>query len=318
MKKILVLLALFCCVISTYSQIDSLFLKDYKQTILENSKLKNDLQIEKQNVFDLSIAYKKDTLALQKQIKDLKQEVSILNQKVSDLNKEKIKEERDYLQKKVDSLNIVIFEQNQTIENKDKQIINEQNNTKTLVDNAIKKGKTEALSTIVAFYINRSFDDLIISSSKESVARDLLLVGNNSEVKQVLIDLQTYFNALELLSQKFNVEEIQKAQTQLNNIKRKSNKLDAIKEYIDNYKDFNTELIITINKLINFDKVKSAELDSEIQKKKFEDILKILTDYIYNYYDYDKYPYLYEIVHDIIKHKKVNADADITDLLKKL
>lgn len=318
MKKIIVLTILFCGVISAYSQ-DSLFLKNYEQKILENSKLKNDLQTAKQNLSDLSDAYKKDTLALQKQIKDLRNEVSSEKQKVSDLNENKIKKERDNLQMKVENLDKVISKQNQTIADKENQITNEKANAKTTADKAKNDGKAEALASIVNSYRNLPFDDIIKSSSKESVARDMQLVGNNLEVKSVLNDLQIYFNAQELLSEKFVAVQIKNAQTKLSQIKRQSKLIETLKGDVEFYQDFNTALKETINKIHELDKQKSADGDSEIQKLKFNEIVTILTDYIYNYYDYAKYPYLSVIVIEIIKRKHPpNADADITDLLKML
>jgi len=162
----------------------------------------------------------------------------------------------------------------------------------------------------------KSFDDLIKSSSKESVQRDRQLIGSNTEVEQILNDLQTYFNAEELLSQKFDAAQIKNAQTQLSKIKRQSKLLDTLKENVDYYKDFNTALKGTIEKIVNFEKM--AYGDPEIQKRKFDDIVIILADYMYNYYDYENYPHLSNIVIEIIKRKKSNADADITDLLNKL
>ena len=318
MKKIIVLALLICVVNKAYSQTDSLFLKNYDQKILENSKLKTDLQTEKQKFFKLSDAYNKDTLALKNQIKDLRNEVSSEKQKVSDLNKNKIKEERDNLQTKVDSLNTVISKQKQTIADQDKQITNEKTNAKITADNAKNDGKLEALASIVNSYKNRPFDDLIKSSTKESVARDMQLVGNNPEVKPVLNDLQIYFNARSLLSEKFDANQIKNAQTQLSQIKRESKRLDALKDDVEFYQDFNNALKETVSKLVNLDKRNSANGDSEIQKLKFNDIVTILTDYMYNYYDYAKYPYLSDRVLEIIKRKQPNADADVTDLLKKL
>lgn len=317
MKKIIVLTILFCGVISAYTQTDSLFLKNYEQKILENSKLKNDLQTEKQNFSDLSDAYKKDTLALQKQIKDLRNEVFSEKRKVSDLNKNKIKEERDNLQTKVDSLNTVISKQNQIITDKDKQITNEKANAKTTADKAKNDGKAEALASIVNSYRDLPFDDIIKSSSKESVARDMQLVGNNLEVKTVLNDLQIYFNAQELLSEKFVAVQIKNAQTKLSQIKRQSKLIETLKDNVMLYQDFNTALKETINKIHELDKQTLADGDSDIQKLKFNDIITIM-DYMYNYYHYVNYPYLSKIVLEIIKRKHPNVDADITDLLKML
>jgi len=75
MKKIIVITLLLYGICFAYSQTDSLLLRNYEQKILENSKLKNDLQIEKQNFSDLAKSYKENTLALQQQIKDLQQQI---------------------------------------------------------------------------------------------------------------------------------------------------------------------------------------------------------------------------------------------------
>jgi len=318
MKKVIVLTILFCGAFAAFSQTDSLLLKEYENKIIENSKLKTDLQTEKQNFSDLSAAYKNDTLILQKQIKALRNEVSSEKEQNANLNEKKIKVERDNLQTKVDSLITVISGQNQIVENKNKQIEDEKANSKITADNAKKEGKEEALATIVNFYKNPLFDYIIKSSSKESVIRDLQLVGDNPEVKPVLNDLQIYFNAHQLLSEKFNTIQIENAQTLLSQIKRQSKLLDVLKENVEYYEDFNTDLIRTIGKLDDLDKSKSAAGSAEIQKLKFNEILTILTDYMYNYYDYPKYPYLSDIMLEIVKRKQPNADADITDLLKKL
>ena len=318
MKKVFVLIILICSVISTYSQTDSLFLKNYEQKILENNKLRSELQEEKQNFSALNEAYKKDTLALQKEIRDLSGEVAMEKEKVSELNKNKIKEERDNLLKKVDSLNAVISKQNQLIVDKDKQIINEKANAKTSADSAKNNGKAEAFSSIINFYKNHSFDDLIQSSTLESIGRDLQLVGNNPEVNLILNDLQIYFSALELISQKYDAVNIKSAQTQLNLIKQQSKLLDVLKVNVEYYEDFNTDLKKTIEKIVDLDKIKTAAGSPEIQKLKFNEVLSILTDYMYNYYDYAKYPYLSEIMLEIIKRKQPNADSSIIDLLQRL
>lgn len=180
------------------------------------------------------------------------------------------------------------------------------------------KGKSEALATIVNSYKNKMFDDLIKTSTKESVEREILLVGNYEEVKDVLNDLQIYFNAEELLAMKFNAAQIYNAQTQLSKIKRQSKLLDTLKDNVEYYQDYSSFLNETINKLILLDKTKSADGDNEIQKLKFNEIVTILSNFMYNYYDYSKYPYLSDIVIEILKRKRPNADADLTDLVKKL
>lgn len=322
MKQIIVLALLNCVVNTSYSQIDSLLLKNcekkYEQKIEENADLKKDLRSANANLSLLNQAYGKDTFELQKQIINLRFELNSEKQKVSDMSENKIKRERDDLQLKIDSLNTVIINQYQTIADKDKQITNEKANAKTTADNAINIGKAAALSNIVNTYKNLPFDAIIKSSTKESVSRDMQLTVNNQEVKPVFNDLQIYFNVQGLLSTKFDAIQNKNAETQLSQIKRQSKLVDGLKDDIEFYKDFNAALKETIIKLVNLDNQKLTGGDSEVQKLKFNEIVTILVDYIYNYYDYAKYPYLSDIVLEIVKRKKLNADADITDLLLRL
>lgn len=318
MKKIIVITFLFCGISSTYSQTDSLFLHNYEQKILENSKLKDSLQTEKQKFSDLSHAYNEDTLALQKQINALLKDIETEKQKVLKLNKNKVTAERDSLLHKVDSLNIVISALNKTISDKTEQIETIKKTGEKKAREEKEKGKAEALASIVNSYDNKLFDDLIRSSSKESLEREMLLVGNYKEVKAVLNDLQIYFNAQDLLAKKFDAVQIKNAQMQLGLIKRQSKLLDLLKEDVEYYIDFNDALKDTVRKLIDLDKHKSADGDSEIQKLKFNDIVTELAKYMYDYYGYNNYPHLSNIVIEIIKRKRPNADADITDLLIRL
>jgi len=318
MKKTIVITLLLCGVCSVFSQTDSLFLKNYEQKILENNKLKSDLQTDKKKFTDLNDVYKKDTLALQKQIKALQKDIEIEKQKVSDLSKNKVKTERDNFLHKIDSLNTVISTLNQVISDKDKKIgtIRQQGDQKAHEEN--ERGKQEVLVSLLNSYIGKSFDDLIKFSNKESVIRDIQFVDKNVEVKTILNDLLIYFNAEELLNKKFDAIQIKNAQVLLSQIKRESKLLDALKENVTYYQDFNTAFKETIGKLINLDKRKSADGDSEIQKLKFNEIVTELTDYMYNYYDYAKYPYLSDIMLEIIKRKRQKADMNILDLLSKL
>lgn len=318
MRKLIVITLLFFGICSAYSQTDSLFLISYEQKILEINKLKNDLQTEKQNFSDLSDAYKTDTIALQKQIKVLQKDIEKEKHEVSNLNKNKVKAERDVLLNNVDSLNSLISTLNTTISDKNKQITTVKTTGEQKALEEKEKGKAEALASFVNFYKNQLFDDLIKSSTQESVGRDMLLVGNYPDVKEILNDLQIYFNAEELLAKKFDVVQIKKAQMQLSQLKFQSKILEALKDNLEYYQDFSTALKETISKLVDLDNRKSADGDSEIQKMKFNEIATELTEYMYDYYDYGNYPYLSNIVLEIIKRKQPNADADISDLLIKL
>lgn len=317
MKKLIIISIFFCGFTATHSQ-DTLLLNKYEQKIIENSKLINDLQIEKQKLIELRDSYKKDTLTLRKQVKDLVTENTSLKQKISDLNKNKLKEDRDALQSKVDSLKLVVSRNNQIISEKEIQIISEKENTNKSVEKAKNATNELLLGNIIDYYKNTQFDELIKSNNKESLSRDRQFVSNNVEVKQIMDDLMAYYNAEELLMSIFNANKTNNVQIQLNSIKRQSNLLKEIKEKIEYYNDYNEALKDIIYKIDNLDKNKSAMDDAEIQKRKFNEIVVILSDYMYNYYEYNKYPYLTNIVNEVISVKKVNADASVKDLLMKL
>jgi len=104
----------------------------------------------------------------------------------------------------------------------------------------------------------------------------------------------------------------------LKQIKRPSKLIDTLKEIAEDYQDFNNALKETISKLIDLDKRKKGDDISESIKFKKDEMSGILINYMFNYYDYYKYPYLFEIVLEIIKRKIQNVDDPITDLLQKL
>lgn len=325
MRNILILSFLLFTLEHVYAQTDSLVLKNYEQKILDNYKLKNDLLIEKQNFANQSIVYKKDTLNLQKKIKELLNDITIQKQKLSDLNESKMKQDRDYLQNKVyvlqiklDSLNVFITQQNQNILNKDKLIEIEKANAKALANIAKNDGKTEAFAVIINSYKNKSFNDLIKSSTKESVDHDSRIFNNDLEVNSILNDLEIYFNATDLLTEKCNIPQIKIMLTLLTKIKRTSKYLDLLKDNVEYYDDYNNALKETINKLIDADKHSSADGDSNIKELKLKEIRDVLKNYMYNFYDYSKYPYLFEVVREIIERKNLNVDTSIIDLLQKL
>ena len=252
----------------------------------------------------------------QKITKDLGDTIKSLRADLAKLEKFKAEKKTVDAQFKVKNDSIALLKAH--LAEKDKQIADTKRTgeQKAIAEKEI--GREEALKILVDAYKNKQFNDLIEFSTKQSVLRDKQLVGNNAEITTVLSDLEKYFNAEELLTKKFDAAQIKNAQTQLNQIKQQSVLLDKLKENIEYYQDFNNALKETIDKLVNLDKRKVAGGETEIQKLKFQEILSELSNYMYNYYDYGNYPYLSDIVLEIIKRKRQNADADIMDLLKKL
>ena len=314
MKKIIILFLVLSNGLAVFSQCKELIeeVKNQQMTIdsLQNKVIKA-LENETSKLQGQIKVLEDDKIGLNKKIKDFEKDVA-------DLNKNKVKVERDALQEQAGRSTAQIAELSQQLSEKDKQISTEKQKYEQKLREEKEKGKNEALANLLNIYKNKKFDDLIKTSTKLSVQRDMQLVGDNAEMRPVLSDLEKYFDAEELLTRKFDAAQIKNAQIQLNQINQKSELLDKLKENVEYYKDFNDELKKTIEKLVNLDKRKVADGDAEIQKLKFQEILSELSNYMYNYYDYGNYPYLSDIVLEIIKRKQPNADADISDLLKKL
>ncbi len=307
LNRIIIVALIFCGMSSSCSQdcfdkiakqaveIDSL-----QKVISDQEKLFNDWISDAQNI----------QKALLDTIKTLRADLSSL---------EKFKSQRksinDLLKTKSDS---IAFLKTQLV-SKDQLIAVAKQDCDQKVRAEYLRGKSFGLEPIILSY-KKPFDDLIKSSSRESLHRDISLVGNNPEVKPILDDLQIYFNALELLSKKFHLVQIRNAEIQLNQLQQQSTMLDKLKENIKKYQIFNEGLEDLLNKLVTLDERESvAGMGDEIQKLKFGKILSELTAYIFNYdFNFTDYPYLSEIVLEAIKRKQPNADADVSDLLKKI
>jgi hypothetical protein len=295
-----------------------LLLRSFKQTISDNIRLEQELEKTKSELIQLKESVRIDSLSSKKKIDGLHQELENEKEKVVSLNKSKIKEERDQLLLKIDSLNFIVKQLTDSLLNRDKQIKFEKDLVKITEQKALIRGKDEVVINTVMWYQELSFDELVSSTTSESVSRDILLTGNSSEIRLLLSDLLIYFDSKIIIERKFDKIEVKEALAKLSNINRESKLLNQLKEDIEFYKDFNSELKKIVSDLIILDENKIALEDQLIQKLKFGEIMSLLGNYISNYYDYQKYPYLSEIITEIIKRKQPNADAPITDLLKLL
>ena len=312
MKKIIILSLILCGISSAYTQ--NITQEMYDGKVVENADLTNQIKLEQDKNSLLSSAYKKDTLALQKQIKALHNELSTLKKIKDDW-----KNLEEQLKTKDNSINLL----NQQLITKEQEFFNEMKNGEHKARNEKENGKNEALAYIINNYKYKQFDELIESSTKQSIQRDIQIVGNNIEIKQILSEMLSYFNSTELLTKKFEVAQINKALEQLDQIIQKSMFLEKLKENMKYYQNYNNKLKETIEKIVILDTHPTQRTfagdDINIQELKYSKIISELANYIYHYEDYGNYPYLSDIILDVIKRKRPpNADADISDLLKKL
>ncbi len=207
------------------------------------------------------------------------------------------------------------------------QIIEKVNEIKTIEEKGKKdtttekeNGKNEVLNKLVNTYKNKSFDDLVKSSSTVSLQRDKQLIGNNTEISQIITDLETYFNAEELLSNKFNSAQVSNYLSLLALIKQQSKLVVTLKDNLGNFKIFNEGLNTAIKNIFIIDTKEFVKgMDEQIVKAKLNKILSELSIFIFNYnFNFVDYPYFSDIILEIIKRKQPNPDADISDLLKKI
>ncbi len=302
-----------------------ILLKEYTAMILVKDSLeKQVIKPLNDSILKLNSAHKSEISKLQDQLKILKKDTAGLNTKIkilesgiTDLNKNKVKVERDSLQKNSDLLFSKIAELDKTISERDVQIKQEKKLcAQTSIQEKV-KGKQEVLNQLIITY-NKPFDELIKSSTKKSVERDLLIIKDSIEVQKKLQNLKKYFDAEQVLSEKYNEQKLKTAQTQISSLEQSEN-VKKLTGRLSDYLLCKDGLKKTIDNILVIDKETIALDDDNIQEKKLQEILSELAWYIFNYdFNFTEYPYLSDIVLDIIKQKQKNADADISLLKAKL
>lgn len=281
---------------------------------IEIDSLKKVILSEKENLSNLQLRTQQlqSTIKIQTDsLKILRNDISQLVKLRNDLNEKDIQ-----LKSKNDSILLL----KSMVSDLEKQMkINNQNSIIKIKEEK-ENGKNEILQGIEKTYINKSFDDVLKFSNKESVERDLELLGQASESKALLLDLINYFSFEELLIKKVDMDQINQAQYQLSEIEHESTALENLKEKIDNYQIFSEGIKETIEKIIILDQTETvAGMPDNIQNQKLNKILSEISLYIFNYdFKLKDFPFLSELIFEILKRKQPNPDADISDLLNKL
>lgn len=313
MRKIFLIILISGIFSSVYAQQD-LLIEAVKKQAVKIDSLEKALKLER----DSSFGYQTTLMKIQVRIKN--QQDSIKKLKIDSVALEKLRVNKmltdTLLQQKNDSITLLTS----FISEKEKQILSERQKNEQKIKDAKQSGKSDALAGIVHSYKHNQFDDLLNSSTRQSVDRDLQLVGDSTELKSILQDLEKYFNAKSMLEKKFDAVQIKNVQNQLNQIKRKSELLDKLKEVVSNYQIFNTGLKEMIKKIVALDKRVSVNgMGPEVEKMKRDNILSEISSYIFSYdFNFSDYPYLSNIMLEIIKRKQSNLDTELKDLLEKL
>jgi|GEM_PF-1005303 len=303
---------------------------------LEKGTLEQKIKISNDSITQLIAVHKTETLSLNAMIRDLKSDTANLNKLIKKLDKKKIEKIEQQLYQKADSLlrlkNLLLDKENHIItikQESEKQIFaikqEGENRVIAIKQEGEKKeqqkyiaGQQSVFHQIAIKYQSMSFNDLVNISSKASVERDLPLVGDNDAAKQKLQNLQKYFVAQSMLEHKYDAQNMQNALNHLNSITEKSELLDKLKTRIEDYKLCSDALKITIGKILKLDNNFNAN-DDYAQKTKLQDILVELAWYFRNYqFNFTDYPYLADIVLEIMTKKQRDANADMSVLFSKL
>jgi hypothetical protein len=329
MKKIIVLFLVLYGFSTVYSQD---VVKEIKKLTLENDSLKK--QVVKPLQDSISIFKSK--------IKKLDNDLNAANKKVADLDKNKVKIENDSLKKRVikslrDSVsdfqnkikkldkdlataneNIIAKnkEMEKKISEKEGQIVAMKNENLKKEQQKYAEGQQNIYSQIAQIY-NKPFDELVKSSTKQFVERDLLLVGNDEKVKKKLQDLHKYFVAEQTLTERYNEQRVKNAQSQIASIEEKSGEVKNLNDKLGDYKLCNDALKTTIKDILKIDELKANSDNTQIAKQL--DILSKLSWYFRNYrFNFIDYPYLSKVILEIMELKQKDVNADIKHLLDKL
>lgn len=330
MRNIILFILVLFCASSAKSQD---LITELKKLTLENDSLKNQIIKPIRNQFKESIeknngeililksklnALDKDTVTLKKKILDLNKEIIDLNKNKLTLENLKLQDQIKLLTEKNNALNLINIKNINLIADKDIKI----------KDVAIKEkenGKNEFLNIIINTYKNKKIDDIISFSTMKGIERDQRLVGNNSEVSEILTDLETYFKAKELFNQKFDLNQSNLFKSKLIQIKWESVLIKNLIEKLENYNTLSIKLKESITSISIYDDKSNKKyiigegVNKTTRQLKLNLIFSDLLPFVFDYdLKYDDYPYLFDIVLDVIKRKQSNTDEDISDLFKKI
>ena len=321
MKKVIVVILIIFGVSNAYTQ--DLIKEVQKLTLANDSLQKQVIKPLNDSILQLNSAHSIEIAKLKEQLKVIEIEKSELNKTikslestVGELNKNKIKVERDNLKAKYDSLIIKVEDLESLISAKDKQIaqVKELGLQKSIEEK--EKGKSEILNLIIQTY-NIPLDELIINSNIKSVERDMSIVGDKTVVYQKLVSLQKYYNSELVLNEKYSEQRVENALTQLKSIEQTELVIKLI-DKLSKYKLCNDGLKTTIDKILEIDKNFLAN-DEYTQKTKLNDVLAEIAWYFRNYrFNFIDYPYLSEVVLEIVKLKQKDANTNIAILKEKL
>ena len=321
MKNLILLALMMLCSIQIYGQsIVQISLSEYDNLKAKKITDSTSIQTQKNKIEELESKAKdflKEKEAYAKDSKKKEEEITKLKSDIAKLEKSGSKEELKKLNADLAQRNNEITENKNLIHELEVKIAE---NTAEYERNLVAK-KEEVIQSIknqlLVFY-DKPFDQLVEVTSKGSIQRDIALLGVDSKAQEKLMSLQIYHESKLLLTEKFNLAKVQKVLEQLNAMEQ----TEAVKksiELLSNYELRFEGLQETLTNLIQLDSESFGADNEGLSKRKFEKILNQLTTYFYDYeIKLNEYPYLAEVITEIIQKKQVEIDADLTYIKEKM
>lgn len=308
----LLFIAIFPAAFSQGSNDPEVLINELK---IVNKALIKDLQASKDSIrLLIDSVSKKTMLPANKKNENPEHDKTESNNPKKKSDKDIIKDLKASIQQKADTIKLL----KDSIKNKDIFIAGSKNESIRREKEQYIAGQQNVYDKIGKTYQNSTFDSLIKYSTKQSIERDSQLVINNTEAEKKRQDLQIYFSAQQILKEKYDDQKLKNAQTRLSSIIQKSELLDELKKRLPKYKLYSDSLKTTITSLINYDKRFVAN-DEVSQKAKQQHILLELSSYFHNYrFNYTDFPYLADIILEIMKLKQKDANSNISHLSSKL
>lgn len=172
-------------------------------------------------------------------------------------------------------------------------------------------GQNASLKSIAEVYLGSSFDDLVQSTSIWSVLRDRELLVSFPEALSIIDDLIVYHRGAELLGRKYDEDAVSKLKERLVDIIGYGDVIEILWNRLDCYCTFVNNIVDSIGGLDSG--------DFKDEKEAREAFWDRLTSFLHSSdFNFSDYPYLSEILLELIHKKNENPLSDVGYILEKI
>lgn len=183
---------------------------------------------------------------------------------------------------------------------------------------SFENGKADILNQLANFYVQTTFDNLLLASTPAYVSRDLVFLASYPEAKKILLDLDLYFKIQTVLTGSYDKTKVDIAVKDIKDINQVSTRLNDARINLNLFRGVAINLNKAIREIINYDEqMLNTRLTQQLQDERFKFVIEIISKFIFENEQFARFSSLEQIVFQIIYRKKDNAEASIEDLLNK-